>query len=214
MKSVKPGKSANPIPDARNDPERISKKVTTFAFYCRSLGMKATAPATIDFTQLVSKYYATLWRYLRLIGCDASLAEDLCQDTFLYVLQKPIEHRDDRSTMAYLRLAARNLFIDEVRRRRPAAAVDLETAELNRADQAWEELNGDHVDQSWVDALTECLLSLVGKQRRAIEMQYREKRSIASIAQTLQMKESGVKTLLGRVKQRLRQCVERKVTAR
>lgn len=194
----------------------FSKKLTTFDVYYRSLGMKATAPAMIDLTELVSKYYATLWRYLRLLGCDASLAEDLCQDTFLYVLEKPLEHRNDKSTMAYLRLAARNLFIDEIRRRRKISPADfdpalLEAGELDKADQAWEELNGDDVGQSWVEALRACVQSLVGKQRKAIEMQYMNKHSIAAIADSLKMKPSGVKTLLGRVRQRLRHCVERKV---
>ena len=198
-----------------SESESLSKKLTTFVDSYRSLGMKATAPpATIDLTQLVSKYYATLWRYLRLLGCDASLAEDLCQDTFLYVLEKPLEHRNDRSTMAYLRLVARNQFIDEVRRRRKISSSDLEMIELEGADQAWEELNGDDVGQSWIEALRDCLQSLVGKQRQAIEMQYREKYSISVIADTLQMKQSGVKTLLGRVRQKLRACVERKVSAR
>ena len=170
--------------------------------------MKATVPAKLDLTQLVVQHYATVWRYLRLLGCDSSLAEDLCQETFLSVLEKPLVELNEKATAAYLRMVAKNLFVDEVRRRRKAVPSD-----LDQADVAWEEVERNDAGQTWVEALRGCLQSLAGRPRQAIELQYRERFSVAAIAQSLGMKESGVKTLLGRAKRQLRDCVERKVAA-
>ena len=39
--------------------------------------------AKIDLASLVTLHQAGVWRYLRALGCDASLADDLTQDTFL-----------------------------------------------------------------------------------------------------------------------------------
>src|SRR5437867_2915957 len=69
-----------------------------------------------DVARLVRDHQAGLWRYLRVLGCTASQAEDLTQETFLAVLQKPFQEFSTRATAAYLRQVARNLFISSRRR--------------------------------------------------------------------------------------------------
>ena len=64
---------------------------------------------------------------------------------------------------------------------------------------------------AWRTALSECLQHLAERPRRILDLRYRDKHPIGQIAITTGMKESGVKTLLGRVKQKLRECIERKV---
>ena len=56
--------------------------------------MKAAAmpEATgIDPVVLIQTYQAGIWRYLRALGCDSAQAEDITQETFLSVLQKPFQ---------------------------------------------------------------------------------------------------------------------------
>ncbi len=180
--------------------------MTTLAATLRSKGMETTAPATLDLAQLATEHQATVWRYLRLLGCPAALADDLTQETFLCVIKKPFVEINARATAAYLRLVARNLFIDEMRRQKKSAPADLDQADL-----AWEEIAGTDEGESWREALRECLGFLEGRARQAVDLRYRDNASISAIAGKLAMKSSGVKTLLGRVKTRLRDCVERKV---
>ena len=40
---------------------------------------------------LIQTYQAGIWRYLRALGCDSAQAEDITQETFLNVLQKPFQ---------------------------------------------------------------------------------------------------------------------------
>ena len=51
----------------------------------------ATTPDTTGFdpAQLIEKYQVGVWRYLRALGCEPALADDLTQETFLSVLQHP-----------------------------------------------------------------------------------------------------------------------------
>ena len=72
------------------------------------------------------------------MGCEASLADDLVQDTFVTVLEKPFCVKDDPATASYLRRVARNRFVDEMRRLRLKVADN-----LNEADLVWEEAAGD-----------------------------------------------------------------------
>ncbi len=180
--------------------------MTTFAATLRSKGMETTAPARLDLAQLATEHQATVWRYLRLLGAPAALADDLTQETFLSVIRKPFVEINARATAAYLRLVARNLFIDEMRRQKKSVPADLDQAEI-----AWEEYTGEDDGAAWREALRECL-SLVGERpQAALDLRYRENLSLGEIAAKLGMKISGLKTLLGRVKARLRDCVERKV---
>ena len=61
--------------------------LTTSAKLDRSQGMKSTAPPRLEFSQLVARHHEMVWRYLRLLGCESALAEDLTQETFLGVWQ-------------------------------------------------------------------------------------------------------------------------------
>lgn len=55
-----------------------------------------------DPERLIEAHQAGIWRYLRALGCDASQAEDLTQETFLAVLQKPFQDYNPAATAAYL----------------------------------------------------------------------------------------------------------------
>ena len=146
-----------------------------------------------------------VWRYLRLLGCEASLADDLVQDTFVTLLEKPFCVKGDPATASYLRRVARNRFVDEMRRLRLKVADN-----LNEADLVWEEAAGDDDGETWRAALRHCLEKLDGRPRRILELRYQDQMTIDEVAHVMSMKASGVKSLLGRVKDRLRECVTRK----
>ncbi len=168
--------------------------------------MDIAAPGT-DVARLVRTYQAGVWRYLRALGCDASSAEDLTQETFLAVLEKPFTDFNPPATAAYLRTVARNLFISAQRRASRMVAV----ADLDELDLDWSRWAGDDAGQQLLLTLQECLKALGEKAKQAIELRYREEASRAGIAASLGMSEDGAKNLLQRAKQQLRECIERKL---
>ena len=160
---------------------------------------------TSDLAGLVRIYQAGVWRYLRFLGADESLADDLTQDTFLAVWKKPFADHTPAATAQYLRTAARNLFLMSLRKRNRLPTLE----RLELADEVWQRFAGED-SESMLEALRECLESLNGRARRAIDLCYRDQRSRAEIGRELELTEDGVKSLLRRTREVLRQCVEQK----
>jgi RNA polymerase sigma-70 factor (ECF subfamily) len=155
---------------------------------------------------LVQRHQAAVWRYLRYLGCTDAQADDLAQETFLAVLERPFEQRCDAATAAYLRMVARNRFLAVIRKEKNGpTAADVELAE-----EVWS-LTAAAGTDDYLDSLEDCLTELTDRARRAIELRYRDDRSRRDIAAALEMTEDGVKTLLRRTRETLRECVERKV---
>ena len=63
----------------------------------------------------------------------------------------------------------------------------------------------------YLDALRECVGQLKDRARRVVDLHYRDGASREAIAAELDMKPAGVKTLLRRTRELLRECVDRKV---
>lgn len=155
---------------------------------------------------LIRTHQAGIWRYLRYLGCDASLADDLTQETFLAVLQKPFEQRSDAETASYLRTVARHKFLRTAEKSRRGPSAE----DLSLAEDIWAETHADGGNE-YLDALEDCLSQINGRSRTAIQRRYRDDRSRAQIAEELSLTEDGVKTLLRRTRQSLRQCVDGKL---
>jgi RNA polymerase sigma-70 factor (ECF subfamily) len=165
-----------------------------------------TPPATCDVAQLVLRHQAGVWRYLRSLGCDAALAEDLTQETFLAVLQRPFEDRNPSATFKYLRTVAKNLLINLQRRSSKVSQV----ADIEELDAFWDRLGDDH-GEAMLAALRECMARLAPRARRALELRFGADAARCDIAQQLGMSENGAKNLMQRAKTRLRECIERKL---
>ncbi|HTN74046.1 MAG TPA: sigma-70 family RNA polymerase sigma factor [Pirellulaceae bacterium] len=160
-----------------------------------------------DPIRLIENYQAGVWRYLRALGCDPTLAEDLTQDTFLAVLQKPFQDYNPSATSAYLRRVAFNLYISHQRRAGKVTTVEnIEELEVQFA-----ALAGADDGEAALDALRICLEELGERARWALEMRFREDLSRTSIAEALEISEHGAKNLMQRAKQQLRSCIEGKL---
>ncbi|MCC6574642.1 MAG: RNA polymerase sigma factor [Planctomycetes bacterium] len=151
-------------------------------------------------------HQADIWRFLRALGCDAAQADDLSQETFLGLLKAEFEERDAASTLAWLRKAARNLFLTNVRQGRVRAALNLDDVE-----EQWAKFAGDDGAQSKLDALRACMQGLDDRQREALQLRYGAESTRAELAKRLKLSEGGTKNLLERVKEKLRECIERRL---
>src|SRR6185312_904110 len=159
---------------------------------------------------------AMVYRYLRYMGASADVAEDVGQETFLAAYKSTNIPMEDAQVeggrcAAWLRGVARNQMLMYFRKARsnPISSdpVMLETA-LNQADEVWSAQllrSGDGFD--YAEALQKCLARLQGTQRKVLDMFYGEEFSRAQIAESLNMSEDGIKSLMRRVRAALRQCV-------
>ena len=162
----------------------------------------------LDLAGLVHQHQATVWRYLRFLGAERAQTDDLVQETFLAVARAEFCQRDQHQTAGYIRTVARNQLL--ALRRKKNRQID--TVELDAADGVWAAAT--RVDgslASYLDALRECVDQLKDRARRVVDLHYRDGASREAIAAELDMKPAGVKTLLRRTRELLRECVDRKV---
>lgn len=168
----------------------------------------ATVDKRVDFEALIHTHQAGVWRYLRFLGASRTEADDLAQETFVAVWQSGFVQYSDAATAAYLRTTARSRFLMMLRARgrRPKesdlADVEADWLALTQEGEAWDER---------MDVLQKCLQPVTGKAREALDLCYRLGLTQAEIAGKLDMKPEGVKTLLRRVIEKLRQCMEAKL---
>jgi RNA polymerase sigma-70 factor (ECF subfamily) len=162
----------------------------------------------IDPGRLIEEHQAGIWRYLRALGCDPAEADDLTQETFLAVLQRPFANYSPTATAAYLRKVARNHFISA--RRRCGRLVYVEQVE--QIDRKWTQLVSDDHGESLLAALQDCLESLTDRARKALLMRFRDRRPRVEIARALTITEHGAKNLMQRAKRQLRTCIEGKLS--
>jgi RNA polymerase sigma-70 factor (ECF subfamily) len=156
---------------------------------------------------LIQTHQAGVWRYLRALGCDSALAEDLTQDTFLAVLQRPFQDINATATAAYLRKTALNLLISFRRRAGKVTAVE----DVEELDRTWSQWVGSDNGEELLEALKECLQGLTPRARMALERRFQQNSSRAEIAAALEITEHGAKNLMQRAKQQLRNCIEQKL---
>lgn len=168
----------------------------------------ADCPA-VDPAQMIEKYQAGIWRYLRALGCDASLADDLTQDTFVNVLRKPFEQYNEVATGAYLRRVAHNLYVSHHRRQGKVIAVE----DMSHFESYWVEWMSDDSGEDLILALKACLEGITKRARWALEMRFRQRLPRKDIAEQLQITEHGAKNLMQRAKKQLRACIEGKINA-
>jgi RNA polymerase sigma-70 factor (ECF subfamily) len=175
--------------------------------------MSLEAASTSDVARLIREHQAGVWRYLRALGCQPAQAEDLTQETFLAVLQRPFVDHGRAATAGYLRKIARNQLISARRRSSRYSTVDdIEgTAEgIAEIERQWEQLALDEGDDA-VEALKDCLEGLDERSRKSLELRFSQQKSRTEIAASLGMTEDGAKNLMQRAKQRLRECIQRKL---
>ena len=161
----------------------------------------------VDPGQFVRQHQAGVWRYLRALGCEAALADDLTQETFLAVLQRPFQQYSDAATAAYLRKVAHNQFVSLYRK----SGREIPVEDIDAFNNAWAHWVTDASGHQLIEALRECLQQLGDRARLALDMRFAERKSRAQIAAAVGLGEHGAKNLMQRAKAKLRKCIDGKV---
>lgn len=118
----------------------------------------------------IQEQYKRVFQYCCSHISNPSLAEDLTQETFLRYLEHP-EYKNSGKEMQYLYTIARNLCIDEYRRKKP--------------EELPEDLPDPHSnDPAWADRLTlrSILEKLPDEDREIITLRYISELSVSDIA--------------------------------
>lgn len=156
--------------------------------------------------ELIARHQNGVWRYLRMLGCDNSTADDLTQETFLRVLRRDsfIQH-SDAATSSYLRRTAYNLLVS-LHRKQGRVQTVVEPAMLDEVWDRWagKDLSGDMA----IEALRTCLSALTERAQTALRMRFAEQASRVEIGEALSITDHGARNLMQRAKQQLRDCVE------
>ena len=154
------------------------------------------------FARLVRTHQAAIWRYLRFVGCTPNEADDLTQETFLAVVDRPLHRFDDGVARTYLRRVARNGFLKLRQSQRRRATAEMELGEL-----AYEWYARTDDGAQVLDALRACMADLGETARHALTLRYVEQLRRRDIAGRLGLTAHGVKSLLQRSYGRLRACI-------
>lgn len=157
---------------------------------------------------MITDHQAGVWRYLRSIGCDHSLADDLTQETFVAVLRRPFVLVSPAATMSYLRRVAFHLLISYRRRQKKVTT----TGEFELLDAQWMRWAGADGDgRELLDALADCFSRLTRRAQLSLRMRFADNATREEIASELGITEHGTKNLMQRAKTQLKQCLDGKI---
>lgn len=135
---------------------------------------------------LHDEHAAPLWRYVVRLTRDPSRAEDIVQETLLRAWRKDIDSTAD-TARAWLFTVARNLVIDEARSARQRYEVPTRTLP--------EQAVADQTDAVFTSMLvTEALHTLSPDHRAVVVLAYYGRRSVAEIAEHLDIPPGTVKS--------------------
>jgi len=162
------------------------------------------AGKSLDLAGLMREHQAGVWRYLRALGADPALADDITQETFLAALRSGFMERSRGETISWLRTTCRNQYLKARHKQGREVATDL----IETLDRRFTELVGNEDGAEMVAALRQCLQQLEDKPRQVLEMQHGQNLARLDIATRLGMTDDGVKTLIARTKARLKKCME------
>ncbi|HEX6811930.1 MAG TPA: sigma-70 family RNA polymerase sigma factor [Planctomycetota bacterium] len=160
----------------------------------------------LELDEIVRRHQQNVWRFLRALGADPALAEELAQDTFLLAWRKRLAARSEAETAAWLLRTARFLWL-RTRRHRQRHEQRLADTLL----EWWLRQGAADAGDRWLDALRSCRQQLGPRAAQALELFYADGLSRDAVASALGMRPNGTKTLLQRTRELLRDCIERRL---
>ena len=187
---------------------RRSKKRTV-----RQPSKRATKKQTVSsseiFETLIADHQTGVWRYLRALGCQPDLADDLTQETFLCAMRRPFQYLGKSAAGSYLRRSAYFLYMSHIRKQNPSQS-ELSSIEVSEA--TWTRWIRRQKNQAEIiDVLKDSLANLPERSRTALIMRYRDNCSREEIAKALSISDHGAKNLMQRAKKKLRESIEMSV---
>ena len=159
----------------------------------RPEGVTSTVMDEADFQVFYQRTARPLRSYLLRCLSDASLADDLLQETFLRFLRSGFESDDNAYRRNYVFRIASNLVKDHYRRRKPEVELIVDPS-VEATEQAAVDMQAD---------VAQAMAGLAPRDRQMLWLAYVEGSSHQEIAQTLGLRVSSLKSMLFRARKRL-----------
>jgi RNA polymerase sigma-70 factor (ECF subfamily) len=154
--------------------------------------------------ELIRRHHGSVYGYLRRLGADESLAEDLTQETYARAWSRIGTLRTSTSLRAWLLTIARNEFFQWVRTRRPET-TGLEPVERRDDDPGVEHaMTRDEADLG----LRRAVASLAAELQETVALHYFQELSLREVAAILGLPGGTVKSRLHRALRDLRGLLE------
>jgi len=165
------------------------------------------------FAELVDKYKRPVMNLVYRILGDATEAEDLAQNVFVQVYKSAYRYRISAKFSTWLFTIARNLCLNELRRRSRHPAESLDAARPEQENQPPHQLEDRKsisppeslLQGELADKIEQALAGLPENQRTAILLCRQEDLSYEEIAQVLGCSLSATKSLIHRGREALKQ---------
>lgn len=151
--------------------------------------------------------------FLWMLTGDRALADDLLQETCLEAWRNRHRIEPEGPLGPWLRGVARNIVYRHRRRAGRERSVPFSPEAMDRLEDALDGL-AEEPEAERLDDLKECLGGLSDEQRRLVAWRYEDDWSHRRIGEASGRSESAVKMMFVRIKQRLRECVERREALR
>jgi RNA polymerase sigma factor (sigma-70 family) len=161
---------------------------------------------------LVKQHESMLFAYLLSWVKDPGLAEDIAQESFIVGFKKLATLEKKECFAAWLRTIARNLALQELRKRQREVLAD--EAIIQGLEDIFRPFDQVEAEESWserVRVLQECLDRLPGKLREACRLHYYDTQSAQQIADRMRVGLEAVKKRLERARDGIRECIERQL---
>ena len=173
-------------------------------------GLRHRDPDLLD--HLIEQYHYRLFRYLLTLTGNRETAEDLFQETWIRVLERGHQYNEKWKFGTWLFTIARHLFVDQLRRKNPAA-----TSTLDEQDQSptLAETPSDtpspfdlQIQREESGRIASALERLAASYREVLVLRFQEDLSLEEIAGVVAAPLPTVKSRLYRGMEALRQLLE------
>jgi RNA polymerase sigma-70 factor (ECF subfamily) len=158
-------------------------------------------------TQLILRHRHGVVAFLYSIVPDYHAVEDVFQEVCIVALQKAAEYQDGTNFAGWVRAIARNKVREHLRRR---SGVVLDDAFFEGLDRAFDDAAADLDPDRRKEALRRCLDELPEGSRELLLWRYDERQTPVAIASRIGRSRVAVNSLLQRIRETLKVCVERR----
>ena len=163
------------------------------------------------FEPLVERHLDAIHAFVALKLPVPHLVDEITHETFVFAFRSIAKFTPGTSFREWLRAIAANKVRAEIERYYREERNRLAYAERRGIEDALQETSPQ--DSREVEALNDCLKDVPANLRTLLNLKYHDESSSEEISRSLERSVSWVRTTLCRVRQQLRECVERKLKA-
>ncbi len=145
--------------------------------------------------------------YLHAAVCDPATAKDLVQETALVLFRRFGEYDGQRPFLSWA-LGVAKFQVLGLHRDSARSFVTFDSELFDQFTEVWTEFAPTANEQA--AALEVCLERLPARPRQLVRLRYDEERSSEEIAGLLGMNSAAVRVALQRIREQLRECIERR----